>query len=271
MLLGIDVGNTQTVIGVFLDGKLKDHWRISTEHDRTADEIALTLGGFLAFVGRSLDQVNGVIISSVVPAMTSALVRMARRILDLEPLVVGSETETGVPVLYDDPAEVGADRLVNAAAAIEKYGAPCIIVDFGTATTWDAIDAGGRYLGGTIAPGLEISADALFRHAARLSRVELIPPEDPIGRNTVESVQSGIIHGTAGQVDRLVELFKEHLGSEATVVATGGLAEAVVSKCRTIDVYDPLLTLDGLKLIYERNAGATRPGSGEAASGDAGK
>lgn len=253
MLLGIDVGNTQTVIGVFIDDELEDYWRISTERERTADEIALTLGGFLAFVGHSLTQVNGMIISSVVPEMTSALVRMAREILGLEPLVVDSSTDTGVPVLYEDPRQVGADRLVNAVAAVHKYGAPCIVVDFGTATTWDAIDSEGRYLGGTIAPGVEISADALFRHAARLSRVELMAPGNAIGRNTVESVQSGIINGTAGQVDRLVELFKEQLGEDSRVIATGGLAEAVVEKCRTIEVLDPLLTLDGLKLIYKRN------------------
>ena len=256
MLLGIDVGNTQTVIGVFAEGELREHWRISTERERTADEIALTLGGFLAFVGYSLTQVNGMIISSVVPEMTSALVRMARDILELEPLVVDSSTDTGVPVLYEDPRQVGADRLVNAVAAIHKYGTPCVVVDFGTATTWDAIDSEGRYLGGTIAPGVEISADALFRHAARLARVELVAPDNAIGRNTVESIQSGLIYGTAGQVDRLVELFKEQLGDEARVIATGGLAEVVADKCRTIEVLDPLLTLDGLRIIYGRNQGA---------------
>lgn len=260
MLLGIDVGNTQTVIGVFLDGELKDHWRISTERERTADEIALTLGGFLAFVGHSLTQVNGMIISSVVPEMTSALARMARDILGLKPLVVDSETDTGMPVLYEDPKQVGADRLVNAVAAVSRYGAPCIVVDFGTATTWDAIDREGRYLGGTIAPGVEISADALFRQAARLARVELVAPSRAVGRNTIESIQSGIINGTAGQVDRLVELFKEELGQDSRVVATGGLAEAVVGRCRTIDVLDPLLTLDGLRIIFERNTeGAATP------------
>jgi type III pantothenate kinase len=255
MLLGIDVGNTQTVIGVFLEGELKEHWRVSTERERTADEIALTLGGFLAFVGRSLQQVDGLIISSVVPEMTRALAHMAEDILELEPLVVDSDTDTGVPVLYEDPKQVGADRLVNAVAAIHRYGAPCVVVDFGTATTWDAIDREGRYVGGTIAPGVEISAGALFRQAARLARVELVAPEGAIGRNTVESVQSGIINGTAGQVDRLVELFREELGEDAKVIATGGLAEVVVGRCRTIDVLDPLLTLEGLRLIYERGRG----------------
>jgi type III pantothenate kinase len=256
LLLGIDVGNTQTVIGVFVAGELEEHWRISTERERTADEMALTLGSFLAFVGRTMSEVTGMIISSVVPEMTSALARMARDILKIEPIVVDSSTDTGIEVLYEDPKQVGADRLVNAVAAISKYGAPCIVVDFGTATTWDAIDREGRYMGGTIAPGIEISADALFHQAARLARVELEAPETAIGRNTVESIQSGIIYGTAGQVDRLVELFKKQLGEDARVVATGGLAEVVVSKCRSVDVLDPLLTLDGLKLIYERNVGS---------------
>lgn len=256
MLLGIDVGNTQTVIGVFAGGELENHWRISTERERTPDEVALTLSGFLAFTGHSLEQVDGVIISSVVPEMTSALVHMSRDILELEPLVVTSRTDVGIPVLYEDPREVGADRLVNAVAALEKYGCPCVVVDFGTATTLDALTDKGEYLGGTIAPGVEISADALFRQAARLSRVELVAPEYAIGRNTIESVQCGIIYGTAGQVDRLVELFKLELGGQAKVIATGGLAETVVCKCRTIDVTDPLLTLEGLKLIYERNEGS---------------
>lgn len=263
MLLGIDVGNTQTVIGVFSGDMLLSHWRISTERERTADEVSLTISGFMAFNGHSLGEIDGIIVSSVVPEMTSALVHMARDILDLEPLVVDSATDTGVPILYDDPRQVGADRLVNAAAAVHKYGAPVVVVDFGTATTFDAINGRGEYMGGTIAPGLEISADALFRHAARLSRVELVAPEHAIGRNTVESIQAGLIYGTAGQVDRLVELFKDELGQSARVVATGGLAEAAVGMCRSIEVLDPLLTLEGLKLIYERNrSGQENPKEG---------
>lgn len=254
MLLGIDVGNTQTVVGVFKDGKIRDNWRISTERERTADELALTLGGLFAFVGWSLDLITGMVISSVVPEMTHALTLLAGEILGLEPIVVTSETDTGIPIDYDDPGQVGADRLVNAAAAVSKYGTPCIVVDFGTATTWDAIDEGGRYMGGAIAPGVEISADALFRQAARLSRVELLEPRSPIGRNTMESIQSGLIYGTAGQVDRVVELFKEELGEAATVVATGGLSVTMGRLCRSVDVTDPLLTLDGLKIVYERNA-----------------
>jgi type III pantothenate kinase len=253
MLLGIDVGNTQTVIGIFDEERLQHHWRIGTERERTADEIALTITGFLNLYGKKLEQIDGIIISSVVPEMTSAMAHMAHDILKLEPLVVDSDTDTGVPVLYDDPSQVGADRLVNAAAAIDKYGTPCVIVDFGTATTLDAISRSGEYLGGTISPGIEISSLALFRAAARLSRVELVAPDLTIGRNTVESIQSGIINGAAGQVDRLVELFKGELGEDAKVIATGGLAEIVVDRCRTIDEWDPLLTLDGLKLIYERN------------------
>lgn len=255
MLLGIDVGNTQMVIGAFKRDKLASHWRLSTHRERTADEMALTLGGFFGFRGHSLAQVDGMIVSSVVPEMTLALVHMGRDILKLEPMVVDNETDTGVPILYEDPRQVGADRLVNAAAAIDKYGSPCIVVDFGTATTLDAINEKGEYLGGTIMPGIEVSADALFRAAARLSRVELTVPASPVGRNTVESVQAGIIYGSAGQVDRLVELFKEELGTDAKVIATGGLAEVVLGKCRTVEKWDPLLTLDGLKLIYERNCG----------------
>jgi len=255
MLLGIDVGNTQTVIGIFDGDIIQHHWRIATERERTADEIALTLTGFLNLYEQKLDDIDGMIVSSVVPEMTSALVRMARDILKVEPLVVDSDTDTGVPILYDDPSQVGADRLVNAAAAIKKYGTPCVVVDFGTATTLDAITRSGEYLGGTISPGIEISSLALFRAAARLSRVELVAPANPIGRNTVESIQSGIINGAAGQVDRLVELFKSELGEDAKVVGTGGLAEIVADRCRTIEEWDPLLTLDGLKLIYERNAG----------------
>jgi len=255
MLLGIDVGNTQTVIGVFINDELRNNWRISTERERTADEMALAVGGFLALSGQRLEDVDGMIISSVVPEMTTALVHLAHDILKLEPLIVDSDTDMGLPVKYDDPREVGADRLANAVAAIHKHGVPCIIVDFGTATTLDAISGSGEYLGGTIAPGVEISAAALFRSAARLSRVEMVAPESPIGRNTVESVQAGIVFGTAGQVDRLVELFKVELGGDSKVVATGGLAEVVVDQCRTIDVWDPLLTLDGLRLIYQRNRG----------------
>ncbi|MCJ7652906.1 MAG: type III pantothenate kinase [Actinobacteria bacterium] len=255
MLLGIDVGNTQTVIGIFDGDTIQHHWRIATERERTADEIALTLTGFLNLYEQKLDDIDGMIVSSVVPEMTSALVRMARDILKVEPLVVDSDTDTGVPILYDDPSQVGADRLVNAAAAIKKYGTPCVVVDFGTATTLDAITRSGEYLGGTISPGIEISSLALFRAAARLSRVELVAPANPIGRNTVESIQSGIINGAAGQVDRLVELFKSEIGEDAKVVGTGGLAEIVADRCRTIEEWDPLLTLDGLKLIYERNAG----------------
>lgn len=255
MLLGIDVGNTQTVIGIFDGDIIQHHWRIATERERTADEIALTLTGFLNLYEQKLDDIDGMIVSSVVPEMTSALVRMARDILKVEPLVVDSDTDTGVPVLYDDPSQVGADRLVNAAAAVKKYGTPCVVVDFGTATTLDAITRSGEYLGGTISPGIEISSLALFRAAARLSRVELVAPANLIGRNTVESIQSGIINGAAGQVDRLVELFKSELGEDAKVVGTGGLAEIVADRCRTIEEWDPLLTLDGLKLIYERNAG----------------
>jgi len=255
MLLGIDVGNTQMVIGMYSREKLLYHWRLSTQRDRTADEMALTIGGFFGFRGHTLREVDGMVVSSVVPEMTFALTHMARDILKLEPLIIDQDTDTGVPILYDDPRQVGADRVVNAAAAIKKYGTPCVVVDFGTATTLDAINEKGEYLGGTIMPGVEISSDALYRSAARLSRVDLVAPPDPIGRSTSESIQSGIIFGTAGQVDRLVELFVAELGPDTQVVATGGLAEVVIGHCRTVEKWDALLTLDGLKIIYERNQG----------------
>ncbi len=255
LLLAIDVGNTQTVVGAFKEDKLLSYWRLSTRRDRTADEIALSIAGFLNLAGLDIKDVTGMAVSSVVPEMTQAIAHMARDILNIEPLVVNSNTNTGLRILYDDPSQVGADRLVNAVAAIEKYGNPCIVVDFGTATTLDAINKEGDYVGGAIMPGIEISADALFRHAARLSRVELVAPSSPIGKNTVESIQAGIVYGTAGQVDRLVELFKAELGEDAAVVGTGGLAEIVAGKCRTIKDWDPLLTLYGLKILYEKNRG----------------
>lgn len=253
MLLGIDVGNTQTVIGLFKSGALENHWRLSTQRERTGDEIALVLRGFFGFTGHSLEELDGIAVSSVVPESTSALTHMAREILGIEPLVIDNETDTGVPILYEDPRQVGADRLVNAAAAIHKYGPPCVVVDFGTATTFDAINARGEYVGGSITPGIRISADALFKAAARLTRVELTAPSTPVGRNTVESIQAGVVFGTAGQVDRLVELFRGVVGGEATAIATGGLADVVNGICRSIDAWDPLLTLDGLKIIYDRN------------------
>ncbi len=254
MLLAIDVGNTQTVIGAYDGAELAGNWRISTDANKTGDELALYYQGFLMLKGLSFASFNAVIISSVVPPATMALEHMARDYWDFEPLIVGSNIDAGISILYDNPREVGPDRLVNAVAAFERYGGPAVVVDFGTATTFDAISARGEYVGGVIAPGIEISSQALFRAAARLTRVDLHRPRAVIGKNTVWSVQSGIIFGFAGQVDRVVELMQRELGEGITVVATGGLAEVVVAECRTVQHRDELLTLHGLRLIYEREA-----------------
>jgi type III pantothenate kinase len=254
MFLAIDVGNTQTVIGVYRDDELVCHWRISTNANATGDELALYYQGFLLLKGLTFSDFDGIIVSSVVPNATMALEQMTRDIWDFEPLIVGHNVRIDMPILMDNPKEVGPDRIVNAIAAYDRYGGPAIVVDFGTATTWDVISRNGEYLGGSIAPGIEISSQALFRAAARLARVELIKPKGPIGKNTIWGIQSGIIFGFAGQVDRLVEMMKEELGEECRVIATGGLAGVVVSECRTIQIHDPLLTLHGLHLLYERNS-----------------
>ncbi len=258
MLLAIDVGNTQTVIGAYRDADLVGHWRISTDANKTEDELALYYQGFLMLKGLSFASFDAVIISSVVPAATMSLEQMTREYWEFEPLIVGHNVEAGIEILIDNPSEVGPDRLVNAVAAFERYGGPSIVVDFGTATTFDAVSPVGEYLGGAIAPGIEISSRALFNAAARLPRVEVHRPASVIGKNTVWSLQSGIVFGFAGQVDRIVEMMKAELGEGAKVVATGGLAEVVVGECRTVDAHDPLLTLHGLRLIFDRFRGEAR-------------
>ncbi len=255
MFLAIDVGNTQTVIGVYCGDDLLHHWRISTNANTTGDELALHYQGFLILKGLTFDDFSGIIVSSVVPSCTSALEHMTRNLWDFEPLIVGHNVNIKMPILIDNPSELGPDRIVNAIAAYDRYGGPSIVVDFGTATTWDAISAQGEYLGGAIAPGVDISAQALFQRAARLARIEMTTPPGPIGKNTVWSVQSGIIFGFAGQVDRLVEMFQKELGGNAKVIATGGLAEVVVEECKTVQIHDPLLTLHGLWLLYRDNRG----------------
>ena len=253
MLLAIDVGNTHSVIGLFSDGELLDHWRIHSDQDRTEDELALLFQQFLGFHGFSFDDdVTGVIISSVVPRVTAALRLMTERYFGFPSLVLEPGTKTGMPILYDNPKEVGADRIANAVAAFDIHGGPTIMVDFGTATTVDAVSDKGEYLGGAILPGIEISMDALFAHAAGLKKVELVEPKNLIGKSTVESIQSGAIHGFTGQVDYLVDKFKDELG-ECTVVATGGLAELIAPMSRTIDHIEPWLTLHGLRIVWERN------------------
>ncbi|MEX1046003.1 MAG: type III pantothenate kinase [Actinomycetota bacterium] len=254
MLLAIDVGNTETLIGIFKGEELAWHWRLSTVPDRTADEHALMYSGLLEQQGLAFSkEVTGVVISSVVPTTTLALRDMVERYSHFEPLVVEPGIKTGVSILIDNPREVGADRVVNSLAAFTRYGGPCIVVDFGTATNFDVVSSKGEYLGGAIAPGLQVAAEGLYSAAARLTGVELAAPESVVGKNTVEAVQSGLVFGAASEVDGMVDRIKKELGP-AVVVATGGLAPVIVPHCHTIDHDDPWLTLEGLRLIFEKNA-----------------
>jgi type III pantothenate kinase len=255
VLLAIDIGNTQTVAGVFKDAALVDHWRIGTDARRTADELALVIRGFLSLRGL-VDEITGVSICSVVPGATHEVRAMVKRYFHCQTVVVEPGVRTGVPILTDNPKEVGADRIVNTLAAVHLFGGPCVVVDFGTATTFDAISAKGEYLGGAIAPGVEISVEALGKRGAQLRSVEFGRPRSVIGRNTVEALQSGILYGFAGQVDGIVERMVAELGGHAQVIATGGLAPLLLQESRLIAVHEPWLTLIGLRLIYEKNASA---------------
>lgn len=252
MLVAIDVGNTQTTIGLFDGVELASNWRIATNAERTSDEYALLLRQFLAYDHGALDGLDGVAVSSVVPRVTAALREMADRYLAHPALVIEPGVRTGMPILYDNPKEVGADRIANAVAAFDRYGGPSVIVDFGTATTVDAVSARGEYLGGAIVPGIEISLDALFGRAAALRRVELVPPKHVIGKSTVESIQAGAVFGFSGQVDAIVDRFLAELGP-AAVIATGGLAGLLMPFSRTLEHHEPWLTLDGLRIVFERN------------------
>jgi len=254
MLLAVDVGNTQMVVGVFREKELAWHWRLSTQPERTADELALAFGGFLQQQGLSFDRnITGVAISSVVPPVTGQLREMVLRYFHFEPVVVEPGVKTGVAVLTDNPREVGADRIVNALAAFTKYGGPCIVVDFGTATTYDAVSEKGEYLGGVIAPGIAVAAEGLIAQASRLPRVEIVAPKAIIGKNTVEALQSGLVFGTAAELDGIVERMQKELGGHATVVVTGGLSEVIAPHTTTVDHHEPWLTLEGLRLIFDRN------------------
>jgi type III pantothenate kinase len=256
VLLAVDVGNTETVLGVFRDAELVSHWRLGTVPERTADELALLFGGFLEHEDLSFSGLAGIVISSVVPAATDALREMVARYLSFEPVVLEPGVRTGMAILIDNPREVGADRIANSLAAFARFGGPCIVVDFGTATNFDVVSGKGEYLGGVIAPGLQVAASSLYAAAARLTRVELRTPRSVIGKSTVEAVQSGLIFGAAAEVDGIVQRIEEEIGG-ATVVATGGLAPVVVPHCRTAMEHEPWLTLEGLRLVFERNAGLT--------------
>ena len=257
MLLAVDAGNTQTVIGLFEapggSTDLVDHWRVATNAERTGDELALLIQEFLGFHGYSFDDdVTGIAISSGVPRVTAALREMAERYFGFAPVLLEPGIRTGMPILYDNPREVGADRIANAVGALDLHEPPVIVVDFGTATTFDAISTKGEYLGGAILPGIEISMDALFSRAARLPRVELREPRNVIGRTTVESIQSGAIYGYSSMVDGLVRRMEVELGA-CTVLATGGLAGVIGPLCGTIQHVEPWLTLHGLRIVFERN------------------
>jgi type III pantothenate kinase len=254
VLLAIDVGNTQTHVGVFSRDEVTAQWRSSTQPYATADELAVGFQHFLSLHNLSFSsQISGVVISSVVPTLTAAYRDMVERYFHFEPVVVEPGIRTGMPVLIDNPAELGADRICNAVAAYALVGGPLIVVDFGTATTFDAISHKGEYLGGVIAPGVQVSAQALSAAAARIPKVELAPPKTVIGKSTVESVRSGVVLGAAAMVDGMTERLRFELKGEAQVVATGGLAPMVLEQCNTKARYEPTLTLIGLRLLYERN------------------
>jgi type III pantothenate kinase len=257
MLLAIDVGNTNIVLGVFAGNRLTHSWRLMTVRGRTSDELGLHTVELLERAGTPPSKITGVVLASVVPPLTGAMIEMCRRYLATEPLNLEPGVHTGMPILYDNPAEVGADRIVNSMAAFEAYGRgkhrPLIVVDFGTATTFDCISAKGEYLGGVICPGIGISADALFQRAARLPRIDVKKPAHVIGRTTVTSMQSGLFFGYVGMVEGLVARLQKELGGWAYCVATGGLAEVISPETHAVDVVDRDLTMRGLKLLWDRN------------------
>lgn len=254
MILVFDVGNTNIVLGVYEGKELLKYWRVSTDKNKTSDEYGMLIDRLFQYNGLKLDEVESVIISSVVPPLMYSLEAMSIKYCKKQPIIVGPGIKTGMNIIYDNPREVGADRIVNAISAYHKYGGPIIVVDFGTATTFCAVSDKGDYLGGIISPGIKISSEALFQRAAKLPKVELRKPEKVICRNTINSMQSGIVFGYVGLVDYIIDRMKKELGLEGIkVVATGGLSTMIASESKNINNIDKLLTLEGLRIIYEMN------------------
>ncbi|HHW71020.1 MAG TPA: type III pantothenate kinase [Clostridiales bacterium] len=254
MILVMDIGNTDIVLGVYDKKELIADWRLATDHQRSGDEFGMLILNLLKYENIPYTGIKSVVISSVVPSLMFALETLCHRYFKLEPIVVGPGIKTGINIKYDNPKEVGADRIVNAIAGYEHYGGPLIIIDFGTATTFCAISDEGEYLGGCIAPGIRISTNALFERASKLPKVELIKPSNVICKNTVNSIQAGIVYGYIGQINYIVDKMKEEFESDnVKVIATGGLAKLIAGESDRVDIIDPLLTLEGLRIIYERN------------------
>lgn len=255
MLLAIDIGNTNIVLGVFRGRKLIHHWKIQTESEKTSDEYGVTMLNLFSLSGPEKTEIKAVILSSVVPPLTPIFEDLSKRLFKVKPVVVGPGLKTGMAILYENPLEVGADRVVAAVGAYEKHGGPCIVVDFGTATTFDAVSSKGEYLGGAIAPGIQISAEALYLKTAKLPRIEIKKPKEAIGRTTVTSMQSGLYFGYVGLVSKIIEEIKRELGEGTTVISTGGFGAQISHEISSIDIHEPDLVLEGLQVLHQRIQG----------------